>query len=205
MSKNQNPTEALNEIRDMMEKSSKFFSLSGISGIIIGIITIVSVTWFCNRYQIDPFNIEKGQLSSLPVEHYLTAFVLSMCLLVFSLLTTTYLSIQRARKQGVKVWGPASKQLMVNMLVPLSKGILFCAILFFREPDLVLPLSLVFYGISLYGAAKFTHASVRYFGIIQMILGLICLLFMQYHIIIWSVGFGVFHVVYGAFMTLKQE
>lgn len=205
MNKDQHPADTLNEIKVLMERSSKFISLSGLSGIIIGIITILSVTWFCDHYAINPFDPNLGQLSNLPSQHYSTAFILSLVLLTVSLFTTTLLSVQRARKMGMQVWGPASRQLMVNMLVPLSSGIVFCAILFFRTPDLVLPLSLIFYGISLYGAAKFTHNSVRVFGIIQILLGLICLLFIEYHIIIWTIGFGICHVIYGAFMTIKNE
>lgn len=205
MNKEQQTADTLNDIRNMMERSSKFISLSGLSGIIIGIITILSVTWFCDHYHINPFDTDLGQLSDLPAEHYRTAFILSITLLVVSLFTTTLLSVRRARKMGLQVWGPASRQLLVNMMVPLSSGIIFCSILFFDSPDLVLPLSLTFYGISLYGAGKFTHNSVRVFGLIQILLGLICLIFIQYHIIIWTVGFGICHVVYGAFMTIKNE
>lgn len=202
---NQQAAETLREIKTMMEKSSRFISLSGMSGIIIGITTIISVSWFCNHYGINPFNIREGKLSELPSEHYMTAFVLALVLLSVSLFTSTWMSVKRAKKQGMIVWGPASKQLLINMMVPLGTGIVACSILFFRDPDIVLPLSLIFYGISLYNAGKFTHESVRFFGLCQIFLGLISMVLMQYHIIIWTIGFGLLHVIYGAFMSIKHQ
>ena len=202
---NLNPADTLNEIKDMMERSSKFISLSGLSGIIIGILAIVTVSGYCQLYGINPFDLDYEQLKSLPLQHYRHALLAAMVLFVVSVAIASMLTISRARRMNLQVWGMASKRLLVNMFVPLSVGTLFCLVIFQKYPDLVLPLSLVFYGMALFNASKYTHDAIRSMGMAEMLLGLLCLLFMKYHIVFWTIGFGLLHVVYGTYMYVKNE
>lgn len=200
-----NPADTLNEIKDMMERSSKFISLSGLSGIIIGILAIVTVSGYCQIYGINPFNIDYEALKSLPDDHYRHALQAAMALLVVSVAIACSLTISRARRLNLQVWGMASKKLLVNMFVPLCVGTVFCLVIFAKYPDLVLPLSLVFYGMSLFNASKYTHDAIRSMGMAEMLLGLLCLVFMKYHIVFWTVGFGLLHVAYGTYMYVRNE
>lgn len=202
---NLNPADTLNEIKDMMERSSKFISLSGLSGIIIGILAIVTVSGYCQIYGINPFNLDYEVLRSLPTEHYRNALLAAAVLFAVSVTIACILAINKARRMNQQVWGMASKKLFVNMFVPLSVGAVFCLVVFQKYPDLVLPLSLVFYGMSLFNASKYTHEAIRSMGMAEMLLGLLCLLFMKYHIVFWTVGFGLLHVVYGTFMYVRNE
>ena len=200
-----NPVETLNDIRNLMERSSKFISLSGFSGIIIGILTIICVTLYCNHYGINPLNLDYDYLGTLPKEHFNVALISALGLMLASIGIATFMTARRASEMKVSIWGLASKRLFINMFIPLSVGIVFCFILLYDHVDLVLPLSLVFYGMSLFNAGNYTQQSIRSLGLVEMILGIICLAFIQYHIIIWTIGFGLMHVVYGTYMYFKFE
>ena len=202
---NNNPVETLNDIKQMMERSSRFISLSGFSGIIIGILAIIIVSLYCQHYAINPLDLDYAYLKSLPPSHITVALVAALGLMLTSMAVATIMTIRRSAKLKISIWGQASKRLFINMFIPLSIGIVFCFILLFRELDLVLPLSLVFYGMSLFNAGNYTQKSIRSLGIIEMLLGILCLVFMRYHILFWTIGFGLMHVLYGTYMYLKFE
>lgn len=195
----------LEEIKEMMSQSSKFISLSGLSGIVIGLLTILSVYIFSTQYQINPLDGEAQALSSLTENELLRLYNASVVLLIFSLIITFLMSKHKAKKEGKDIWGPASRQLISSMALPFSFGFLFCSILFFKAPDMVLPLSLLVYGFSLFSGSRNTLNSIKTFGIIQMSLSVICLLFSGYSILIWTLGFGLSHAIYGAFMHINQS
>ncbi len=202
---NNNPVETLNDIRDLMERSSRFISLSGFSGIIIGMLTIICVSWYCNRYSINPLDVDYEYLETLPKEHFRVALLTALGLLCSSIAIATFMSVRRARQMNVPVWGQASKRLFVNMFVPLGAGILFCLFMLKDHIDLVLPLSLIFYGMSLFNAGNYTQKGIRSLGLIEMALGIGCLALIQYHILLWTIGFGLMHVLYGTYMYIKFE
>ncbi len=197
-----NPVETLNDIKNLMERSSKFISLSGFSGILIGILTIICVSWFCSAYDIDPLNMD---YDDLPDQHFSVALFAAMGLMFASIAIATFMTVRRANQMKVSIWGLASKRLFINMFTPLSIGILFCLVLFFSHIDLVVPLSLMFYGMSLFNAGNYTQQGIRSLGVVEMFLGVLCLVFMEYHILIWTIGFGLMHVIYGAYMYFKFE
>lgn len=195
----------LDEIREMMSKSSKFISLSGISGILIGLMTIISVFIFSFQHQINPMDGEGNVLSNLNENELRQLYLSSVVLLLVSLLITFLMSKSKAKKEGKDIWGPASKQLISSMALPFSFGFVFCSILFFTQPDTVLPLSLLIYGFSLFSGSRNTINSVKTFGLIQMSLSILCLFFSGYMLLIWTLGFGLSHAIYGAFMHINQS
>jgi hypothetical protein len=71
--------------------------------------------------------------------------------------------------------------------------------------SLIAPGCLIFYGLALVNASKYTLKEVRYLGYGQMILGIINLWFIGYGIFFWAIGFGVLHILYGTMMWWKYE
>ena len=69
----------------------------------------------------------------------------------------------------------------------------------------VAPLTLVFYGLALVNASKYTLGYIRYFGITMIILGLASVWFLGYGLFFWTLGFGVCHIIYGALMHFKYD
>ena len=70
---------------------------------------------------------------------------------------------------------------------------------------MIMPVALLFYGLALFIAGKYTYQDVRALGIIQILLGLLSSYFIEYSLIIWSLGFGLAHIIYGIFIHAKYE
>jgi hypothetical protein len=205
------PADSLQEIKDirrMMERSTRFISLSGLSGIAAGSCALVGA-WVGGRimnsyygnydsrgfFSGDDFSQLKIKLLGLAVAVFAAAFVSSF-----------YLTWRRASKQGVSLWDPASKRLFWNMLIPLLAGAGFIlGMLRYDEWRFVAPCSLIFYGMALINASKYTLSDIRYLGYSEILLGLLNMFFIGYGLIFWAIGFGVLHIVYGAIMWVKYE
>jgi len=64
---------------------------------------------------------------------------------------------------------------------------------------------LIFYGLALVDAGKFTYGEVFYLGILEIITGLVSAFFPSLGLFFWIFGFGVLHVIYGLVMYRKYE
>jgi hypothetical protein len=67
----------------------------------------------------------------------------------------------------------------------------------------VTPLTLIFYGLALVNASKYTLSEVRSLGIIEIVIGLFAMHFIGYGLLLWAVGFGVMHIIYGIIMHIR--
>lgn len=196
----------LNEIKHLMNKSSRFMSLSGLSGILAGIYALTGA-FFVNRI------INNIKEQSNVIERYIIKFdsVLTLVLIAFgvlflSIVTAIYLSWKKAKKHDEKLWDSASRRLLINFLIPLITGGFFVIFLIEKEMfTLVAPLTLAFYGLALVNASKYTLGYIRYLGITIIILSLISLWFIGYGLLFWSLGFGVCHIIYGTLMYFKYD
>ena len=212
----QNPTqpsgqpglETLQDIKRIMERSSRFLSLSGLSGIAAGICALAGA-WFANN-KLDPYYSNyntRGSFDKMEF-HDLKMYLLLIAAIVLlaALLSSFYFTWRRARQNHLPVWDHTSKKLFINMLIPLVTGGLF--ILFMLQYDewrYVAPACLIFYGLALVNSSKYTLTDIRYLGLLEIILGLINTQFIGYGLYFWAVGFGVLHIVYGAIMWWKYE
>ncbi len=206
MKKEQEYFRDLAEIRAMMERSSKFMSLSGWAGVLAGIYALVGA--YVAYGWLDSSGPEENSYMarSLSLEVYLPLIALFMLILILALATAIFLSHQKAIRRGESAWNTTSKRLLAHMAVPLVAGgslilILMSKGLIFLAP----PLSLSFYGIALYNASKFTLEVLKYLGMIQILLGLAGACFPGYGLVLWAVGFGAFHIAYGTYMHYKYE
>jgi len=132
--------------------------------------------------------------------------LLGITILVFALGTAVFLSYKSAGKRNEKLWNPTSKQLLVNMMVPLVVGGLLIIFLISRGLiGFVAPFSLLFYGLALFSAGSYTYKEVKILGLIQISLGLISSWFVDYGLLCWALGFGAVHIIYGIYMNYKYE
>lgn len=191
------------EIRSMMERSSKFLSLSGWAGIMAGIYALAGAYIASSIYQFSPDRI----MYNLSMPAGLSELILlALIVLVLAIGTAIFLSYGKARKRGEQVWNTTSKRMIIHMSVPLAAGGIFMVILLSKNLiGLLAPASLVFYGLALYNAGNFTYSEIKYLGIIQVCLGLISSYFIAYSLMLWALGFGVVHIVYGIVMHFKYE
>ncbi len=191
--------EDISEIRSMMEQSSKFLSLSGLSGISAGIVGIAAAV----IAQYFTYTVGMESAASNRLAFFLIGSVLT---LIVALSLAAYFSVRMARKKKLPVWHSATKSLLVNLFIPLAVGGLFCLVLLYHGmPFLIAPSMLIFYGLALLNTSKYTLKEIRYLGMSETCLGLIASVWVQLGLILWGVGFGILHIIYGTFMYFKYE
>lgn len=204
--------ETLNEIRSIMERSTKFISLSGLSGVAAGIAALIGAGMVylylgtspfseAPHYYVKAIGMEKWGLN------YLQFFLLDALLVLLSALGMGYyFTNRRAKQKGQKMWDATSLRLGINMFIPLAAGGLFClALIYHGFVGLVAPSTLLFYGLALVNASKYTLNDIRNLGLCEITLGLIAMVFIGYGLEFWAIGFGVLHIVYGVMMYNKYE
>jgi hypothetical protein len=192
----------LADIRSMMERSSKFLSLSGLAGVMAGIYALIGAWIAYSVYNFTPDTLINGVVSTQLTE--LT--VLGVLVLILAIGTAVLLSVRKARKRGESVWNGTSKRMLANMFMPLGTGgVLILIALTKGVVVLILPISLIFYGMAIYNASNFSYDDVKYLGLIQVGLGLMAALYPVYGLVFWVIGFGLVHIVYGIYMYIRYE
>lgn len=205
MEKQQGYIRDLSEIRSMMERSSKFLSLSGWAGILAGIYALsgVYIAYAILNFRPDELFYKPTGISSSGLPALL---LLAISILLLALVTAVFLSYKRAGKRGEKLWNPTAKRLLVSMMVPLSVGGLLLLFMIFNGLlGLLAPFSLLFYGLALFSAGKYTYGEVQVLGLIEVLLGLLGVWFVEFGLLFWALGFGVAHIIYGLHMNYKYE
>lgn len=213
--------ETLTEIRSLMERSSKFLSLSGLSGIAAGIIALIGAAVAYLYFEMDFFQINSDYVRRGAADEvaYRTSYskwgikpIPFLLLDGFIVLTLAlsfgfYFSIRKAKKQGAKFWDNTAKRLLINLSIPLVTGGIFVLILLFKFDlvELIPPVTLIFYGLALINGSKYTLDELRYLGLFEIALGLIGTWFVSYALLFWAIGFGVLHIIYGALMYKKYD
>jgi len=193
----------IKEIRKMMEQSSRFLSLSGLSGVLTGLYALAGAF---AAWKIIQFETPSVLRSIFPPEIADQLILLGSLTLILSLITVLWLTYRKAKKSGKKIWNPGSRLMCINLAVPLvSGGILILIFLARGIFGVIAPSCLVFYGLALVNAAKFTHQEIFYMGILQILLGILAALFPRWGLFFWALGFGVIHIIYGTVMYFRYE
>ncbi|MFS4493738.1 hypothetical protein [Maribacter sp. 2308TA10-17] len=200
----------ISEIKNMMSRSSRFISLSGISGILAGCYAIVGAGFAYMRLkEVSSANYEglSGRSSALWGNDIIKDLaVIAISVIVLAVVTGIILTVKKAKKSGEKMWDISSRRLVLNFLLPLLTGGAFClALIQYGVAGLVAPATLVFYGLACINASKYTMRDIRYMGLAFIIIGLISTQFIGYGLYFWALGFGVCHIVYGALMHFKYD
>lgn len=198
----------ISEIRSIMERSTKFISLSGLSGVSAGLVALVGawLTWQYLTAEGLLGELKNAAYMDLEVQPFFTLLGLAVLIMLAAGGAATFFSLRMARKRNLPMWNSTAKRLMMSLMLPLSTGGAFCILLAWHGYGaIVASATLVFYGLALLNASKYTFKEIRYLGLSEIILGLIGGLFLKYGLIIWAVGFGVMHIFYGIVMYLKYE
>jgi hypothetical protein len=194
-----------------MERSSKFVALSGRAGIIAGLFTLIgaSIGYYILDIQIE--QISNYQFLFLPdgslnPQHVTIIIGILAGILSASVITACLLAAQNAKKRGIAAWDATTRRVVFHFAVPLIAGAIFSiALLHHHSIDLIAPTTLIFYGLSHVNISKYTIDEIRYFGIVQILMGLIGAMHVNLGIYLWVLGFGMIHIIYGAFIYIKYE
>ncbi|HEX8426373.1 hypothetical protein [Hymenobacter sp.] len=203
------PLAQLTEIRAIMERSSRFLSLSGLSGVGAGVVALVGVT-IGHFYLKNEYPEGYLRLMQTSVEERRTALpfllLLSGAMIGVALLVAFYFTHRRTHHDGQKLWSAPGRRLAVALAIPLVAGGLFCVRLYLGgDAAMVVPGLLVFYGLALLNASKFTLDEIRWLGLTQIGLGLVCMLLPGWGLIFFGLGFGLGHIGYGLVMYSRYE
>ncbi len=200
---NKDALSELSSIRTLMERSTRFISLSGMSGIMAGIYALIGagLAWkliyasYDNYLCRDCYRILNIQL-----------FCIALAVLLLSIGTGIWLTIRKANKNGQTVWNQSSRSLLISGALPLVSGGLFVLILLLQGYyGIIAPGCLIFYGLALTAASQYTYGDVKWLGISEIVLGLAATCLPGFGLVFWALGFGVLHILYGTVMYFKYD
>lgn len=191
----------ISEIKNLMNRSSRFISLSGLSGIFAGIYAIIGA--LIAYLFLFP---KSGEFLTLHGLNFKLLLALLASVAILSIVTAYLLTTHKAKQNNEKIWDSTTRRLLINFLIPLVTGGIYIIIkLNSQHYGLSASLMLIFYGLALVNASKYTIGNVKYLGYAQIIIGLICAALPGYGLWFWLLGFGVFHIIYGSIMYLKER
>lgn len=212
MTQHQNHLDTLQQIRSLMEKSSRFISLSGLSGISAGIFALLGAGAIYVYLEIIPFStkhtsyIRDATYEKWGIGYLEFFFATGISVLILAILSGIYFTTKKAKRLGQPVWDRLTQRLLISLFIPLITGGVFAlGLLYHGGFGLIAPSTLIFYGLALLNASKYTLPDIQYLGISEIILGLIATFFLGYGLEFWAIGFGVLHIIYGTVMYFKYE
>jgi hypothetical protein len=198
--------EDLSHIRSMMERSSRFISLSGLSGVFAGLAALIGAGYVYFVFQREGIDYFDGNKNFFAPELIKEIVLIGTVILLTAVLSGYIFTANKSKKKGLKIWDATTKRLLATFAVPLVTGGIFCLALLFHHLFVwIAPATLIFYGIALVNAERYTLTDIKYLGYCQIILGLISLFFLGWGLVFWAIGFGVLHIVYGLIMHKKYK
>jgi hypothetical protein len=207
------PINTLEDIKQMMERSSRFISLSGWSGIAAGICALVGAYYGHNAlrknyYSVSTSNQFEDNYFPFLLKQLFNDRLFHIALITFIAAFTSAFAFtyMRSRKNNIPIWSKTSRRLMLNVCIPLVVGgIYLIKLVESGTYGLIAPGCLIFYGLALINGSKYTLGEIRYLGYCQILLGIISCWFIGWGLYFWAIGFGVLHIIYGTVMWYKYE
>lgn len=176
-----------------MERSTRTPSLSGIAGILIGIVALGGV---------GVFRWLEGGSANLLRDGILAA--LTTLLLAISL--ALHFSYRMAQRQRLPLRSRPLDLVVIELSIPLAAGGAFCIALLLQGLFSYLPFAmLTFYGLGLVSASKFAVREVRWLGLTELLLGICSAFVPGWGPGLWATGFGGAHILYGVRIYLRYE
>jgi hypothetical protein len=209
----QQSLEDLQHIKKMMERSSRFISLSGLSGVAAGVCALVGA-WFANTVIFENGGpsgyraVVNRTIEAESIQDFMGHRLFQIALFTFcaALALSFLFTFLRSKKNNIPMWGYSSKRLLINVAVPMAAGgIYLFKQMQFGNYGLIAPGCLIFYGLALVNASKYTLGEIRYLGYSQILLGIINCWFVGYGLYFWATGFGLLHIIYGIVMWYRYE
>lgn len=203
--------DAIKDMRNLMERSSRFLSLSGLSGVAIGIIALMGATALYLQFDLSPLNSGfENKLASIQArlddKNFLFLIADALIVLLVAVIAGILMSINQSKKLQLPSWDLTAKRLLINLFIPLAAGGILCLIMMAKdELGYLIPATLIFYGLSLVNASKYSFDEIRTLGILQTVLGLIAAWLPDYALLLWATGFGILHIGYGLLIHTKHQ
>lgn len=198
--------EDLSHIRSMMERSSRFISLSGLSGVFAGISALIGGGFAYKLSKDAGVDFLNGEYQLYSADLIFQLILVAISVLVFAVFFGIFFTIRKSKKNNLVIWTSATKNLLFNLAIPIFVCGVFClALVYHNYFILVAPSTLIFYGLALINAEKYTFADIKYLGFCELILGCVSLFFLGCGYIFWMIGFGLLHILYGIILFKKHK
>ncbi len=190
----------LAHIRSMMERSSRFLSLSGWAGIIPGILALAGLAiavWLIQQAKLtDGYNADIEPGHPLVVQ----LGIVALMVLALSIFASWYMCMRKARLDKQSTWTPAIRNMLLHFAIPLLAGAIIVGWIYQKEQwELLSPVLLSFYGLALVLVSQFTLRSVFWMGIFEIALSIPAGV-TGWDLPVLAIGFGFTHIVYGIMM-----
>lgn len=207
---NKEALNTLNDIRNIMEKSTRFLSLSGVSSILVGIYACIGTGI---AYAILAKHDVSTSIFTIPLLNVNTPYkltlisILAIIILIVCLVTVFFMSYRKAKRAHQNIFlDRTARRLLVSFFLPLLAGGIFCiSLLWHQYYGLTSSVMLLFYGMSLVNSSKYTYSNTRYLGYAEIVLGLMDSFVANYALVFWVIGFGIFHILYGILFYINIE
>lgn len=194
----------LSEIRKIMSRSSRFLSLSGLSGVSTGLIAFVGAL-LAGQLVFSHGNYLLGEAVVINGDEMRDLVFIACGTLLLSVVSALWFTIRKSKRENQRVWDAQAERLLVSLLIPLITGGLVCVILLRMGYVGFLPaMTLIFYGLALVNGSHYTLSHIRYLGLAEILLGLLALIFIGQSLYIWMLGFGLFQMVYGLLIQRQR-
>jgi len=204
----------LQDIHVIMERSSRFLSLSGWSGVWAGCTAIagaIVAKWMLadipnsyREYYQESAAIYKADTGYQEV--VMKFVLLALGVLIVAVVGAIYFTWKKAKKDGATIWNTASRRMFIEFSIPLLAGGVFASAFLLQGLELYIPaICLAFYGMALINSSKYTHSDIKYLGMLEVFLACMCLFIRGYGITFWLIGFGFLHILYGVIMWKKYD
>ncbi len=203
--KNIEAIETVKEIRAMMEKSSRFISFSGTSAILVGLYALAG-SWIARSILASVNPVPDGYSAPLWLAVAPQLIVTALLVFILALGTILFFSVRKAKKRRQSFFNKPAYRTFFNFFLPLTTAGVFClALLLNGYVGIIAPVMLLFYGVSLINASKYTYDNIFGLGCAEIVLGLLCAFFPGKGLLFWSAGFGVLHILYGIYFYVSVE
>ncbi len=184
--------ESVNEIKELMEKSSKFISISGFAAIMAGIYASIGASIIV-------------LIPSL-TDTLEPMIIVAAAVLAASAITACILSYNKSKRMRQKFFSKLAYRALWNFSLPmLTGGILCISILCHGYYGIVSSITLLFYGLTLVNVSKFTYSNIAWLGYAFICLGIIDSFWEGHSLLFWTIGFGGFHILYGILFYIHYE
>ncbi len=195
----------LKAIKDMMNRSSRFISLDGLSGISVGVIALAGAYTAQQLVYKDLGELSYASIE-IPADKMTNLVLVAFGTLILAILAAIFFTTRRAKKQNQGIWDLQTRRLVINLIIPLVTGGLLCLILLGKGfIGFLAPLTLIFHGLALVNASQYTLKEIRGLGLLMIMIGLLAMFFVSSGLILWAMGFGVLHILYGILMEWKPK
>lgn len=181
------------------------FSLSGFTGIIIGVLGCIAI--FFVKTMTDGYGYYFDGFSQLPILFIeIGIIVISVLIIFLSLFIIWKRGKNKAKKIQQKLWDSSSKKQRFNLLIVLF---FFLAVLILIANNgyysFITPMLLAFYGLLLLNLSRLESKSLLPLALAEIILALFAYFTYNNEILLLAIGVGILPILYGILTLSKRK